>query len=84
MILYNVHTNQHQEYTLKKYCDEFSNNSLNDGFNVKDDEVYHIIKNLGYDTKDKKQRRIIDNIMASRSIVNEKRKYISKNSRKTI
>ena len=23
--------------------------------NVKDDEVYHIIKNLGYDTKDKKQ-----------------------------
>ena len=52
MILYNVHTNQHQEYTLKKYCDEFSNNSLNDGFNVKDDEAIYGDDWLLFETKD--------------------------------
>ena len=52
MILFHVHTNQHQEYTLKKYCDEFSNNSLNDGFNVKDDEAIYGDDWLLFETKD--------------------------------
>ena len=43
MILYNVRTEKHQEYTLKKYCDEFNNNSLSDGFNVKMMKIFMVM-----------------------------------------
>ena len=51
MILYNVRTEKHQEYTLKKYCDEFNNNSLSIGFNVKDDEDIYGDDWLLFETK---------------------------------